>query len=462
MLDTNKVGFKISSMRKKIGISQEKLAEMLCISPQAISKWENGHTLPETSLLPVLAQIFGCTIDEIIMPAYSFDEKIEETKPTLLEQQAEHIAQYVVKKMEDKIKPKELIGLSDDIISEAIINKHGDIGFITINRGKESRSEGKICTKITVTTPQKKIKLLELIYHKRSDEFNGYSLLNGYISVIPQIYHLDYDKKLVLLEDISDSYIQGYDYNEDNENGEIIRGNYKNILHATADFHSTFWENENAFKRVGLMCHFETKENMFAWISNAMERPYKKYRKDEEAGKITKDGGECGKNDITKKQLDYYDEALQYLKKEYVNLIDSRFNTGKNITIIHGDLHPGQILMPKSVDIQPKFTGLYAIRMGLPTEDLAMLIALHISSDSMNDDIFAKDKKDVLRLLDYYYQCLSKKIKDYSYEAFMKDYKLSIAENLFFPIRLINRGIYDFRMRDKAIRAFETFVLESK
>ncbi|HCA29270.1 MAG TPA: hypothetical protein DEP23_06780 [Ruminococcaceae bacterium] len=462
MLDTSKVGIKVSLLRKKVGLSQEKLAEMLCISPQAISKWENGHTLPETSLLPVLSQIFGCTIDEIIMPAYSFDEKIEETKPNLLEQQAEHIAQYVVKKMEDKIKPKESIGLSDDIISEAIINKHGDIGFFTINRGKESRSDGKICTEITITSPQKEIKLLELIYHKRPDEFNGYSLLNGYITELPQIYYLDYDKKLILIEDITNGYIKGYDYDEANENGEIIRENYKSILRATADFHSTFWENEDAFKQIGLMCHFETKENMLAWISNAMERPFKKYRKDEESGKIPKNGGICGKNNITEKQLDYYNKALQYLKTEYVNLINSRFNAGKNITIVCGDLHPGHILISKSADRQIKFTGLQAVRMGLCTEDLAMLIALHIASDNKGDDIFAKDKKDVLPLLDYYYQCLSEKIKDYSYETFMKDYKLSIAENMFFPIRLINRGINDFRMRDKAIRAFESFVLESE
>lgn len=78
MLDTKKVGIKIATLRKSTGLSQEKLAEMLHISPQAISKWENGHTLPETTLLPVLSQIFRCTIDDIIMPAYSFDEKIEE------------------------------------------------------------------------------------------------------------------------------------------------------------------------------------------------------------------------------------------------------------------------------------------------------------------------------------------------------------------------------------------------
>lgn len=98
MLDTKKVGIKITALRKSIGLSQEKLAEMLNISPQAISKWENGHTLPETTLLPILSQVFRCTIDDIIMPAYSFDEKIEAEKPTLLDQQAEYIAKYVIQK----------------------------------------------------------------------------------------------------------------------------------------------------------------------------------------------------------------------------------------------------------------------------------------------------------------------------------------------------------------------------
>lgn len=461
MLNIKKVGVKISTLRKSFGYSQEKLAEILNISPQAISKWENGHALPDTTLLPVLAQIFNCSIDQIIMPAYSFDEKIEEEKPSILEQQAEHIAKYVITKMESKLMTKDTIGLSDDIIAEAVINRHNIIGGITIDREKSSRTEGKICTDITVTTQNDKIKLTEMVYHKRKEEFYAYSLLNDYVTEIPQIYYIDYDKKAILFENINDNYIKGYDYDEDNENGRVIRENYNNILNATANFHTTFWENEGAFKRIGLMCHFETKENMLAWISNAMERPFKKYRKDEEAGKIPKDSGVCGINNITDTQLDYYSKALEYLKNEYIKLIDTRFNTGKNITIVCGDLHPGHILISKSADRQVKFTGLQALRMGLCTEDLAMLIALHMSTDDKNGDIFAKDKKDVLILLDYYYKCLSPKIKDYSYETFISDYKISIAENLFFPIRLINRGIFDFRMRDKAIRAFETFVLEN-
>ena len=38
------------------------------ITAQAISKWENGHTLPETVLLPILANIFNCSIDSILIP----------------------------------------------------------------------------------------------------------------------------------------------------------------------------------------------------------------------------------------------------------------------------------------------------------------------------------------------------------------------------------------------------------
>jgi tellurite methyltransferase len=57
MLNIKKVGIKICAFRKKIGYSQEKLAEMLHISPQAVSRWENGHTVPDTQTLPVLAQI---------------------------------------------------------------------------------------------------------------------------------------------------------------------------------------------------------------------------------------------------------------------------------------------------------------------------------------------------------------------------------------------------------------------
>ncbi|MCL2189664.1 MAG: helix-turn-helix domain-containing protein [Defluviitaleaceae bacterium] len=66
-MDNVRVGNRIAQLRKKNGFTQEALAEKFGISPQAISKWENGHTLPETALLPQLAALLQTSIDSILL-----------------------------------------------------------------------------------------------------------------------------------------------------------------------------------------------------------------------------------------------------------------------------------------------------------------------------------------------------------------------------------------------------------
>ena len=68
MLDNVIIGNQVLLLRKRNGFTQEELAEKLGISAQAISKWENGHTLPETAMLPILSKLFNCSIDAILMP----------------------------------------------------------------------------------------------------------------------------------------------------------------------------------------------------------------------------------------------------------------------------------------------------------------------------------------------------------------------------------------------------------
>ena len=55
-MNNQEIGKHITLLRKERGLTQEKLAEVLSVSPQAVSKWENGHSLPETLLLPGLAR----------------------------------------------------------------------------------------------------------------------------------------------------------------------------------------------------------------------------------------------------------------------------------------------------------------------------------------------------------------------------------------------------------------------
>lgn len=60
-----KVGEKIAELRKERGITQENLAGIIGVSPQAVSKWENSATMPDIMLLPIIADTLGVTIDEL-------------------------------------------------------------------------------------------------------------------------------------------------------------------------------------------------------------------------------------------------------------------------------------------------------------------------------------------------------------------------------------------------------------
>lgn len=62
-----KTGNRISSLRKNRNLSQEDLAELLNVSRQTISKWENQEVLPDAYNLIGLSQIFKISIDELIL-----------------------------------------------------------------------------------------------------------------------------------------------------------------------------------------------------------------------------------------------------------------------------------------------------------------------------------------------------------------------------------------------------------
>lgn len=61
----NKVGLMIKELRKKKDVTQEQLGEVLSVSFQTISKWENGISSPDINLLPIIASYFGVSIDEL-------------------------------------------------------------------------------------------------------------------------------------------------------------------------------------------------------------------------------------------------------------------------------------------------------------------------------------------------------------------------------------------------------------
>ena len=59
-------GNKILELRKQKGVTQEELAAELGVTAAAVSKWENGYTLPDILMLCALADFFAVTTDELL------------------------------------------------------------------------------------------------------------------------------------------------------------------------------------------------------------------------------------------------------------------------------------------------------------------------------------------------------------------------------------------------------------
>ena len=73
------IGEKIKTLRKQKNISQEVFAGYLGVTFQAVSKWENGITLPDVTLIPALASFFGVSTDELFdFNLYETEKRVEE------------------------------------------------------------------------------------------------------------------------------------------------------------------------------------------------------------------------------------------------------------------------------------------------------------------------------------------------------------------------------------------------
>lgn len=73
-MNAEKTGKLIHDLRIKSGMTQQGLAEALNVSPTAISKWENGHSLPDISMLEPLAAVLNISISEIVIGKIALEQ----------------------------------------------------------------------------------------------------------------------------------------------------------------------------------------------------------------------------------------------------------------------------------------------------------------------------------------------------------------------------------------------------
>lgn len=65
-MEKKSIGTFIAALRKANGLTQRDLAEKLNVSDKAVSRWERDESAPDLSLIPVIADIFGVTSDELL------------------------------------------------------------------------------------------------------------------------------------------------------------------------------------------------------------------------------------------------------------------------------------------------------------------------------------------------------------------------------------------------------------
>ena len=65
-MEKKSIGEFIAVLRKANGMTQKQLAEKLAVSDKTVSRWERSETAPDLTLIPVIAELFGVTSDELL------------------------------------------------------------------------------------------------------------------------------------------------------------------------------------------------------------------------------------------------------------------------------------------------------------------------------------------------------------------------------------------------------------
>ena len=104
------IGEKISELRKGKKMTQEQLAEIMHVSSQAVSKWENDLSIPDLPIMVQLADYFQVSLDEIVRPQKEQPVRyVDQVTKKPMEQMTLHI--YVLSSDGDKVKINLPMGL---------------------------------------------------------------------------------------------------------------------------------------------------------------------------------------------------------------------------------------------------------------------------------------------------------------------------------------------------------------
>ncbi len=183
------LGEKIKNLRKQRNISQEVFANYLGVSFQAVSKWENGNTMPDVTMIPSIASFFGISTDEL------FDFNLFET-----EKQVEAICdEAYTHRLSDALKSEQILrdGLRRFPGNDIILNNL----LYTLDYKTRTDEVISLCKSLIESTKDDSIKydasrLLAECYHQSGQK----DLIKPTLEKIPEIYFTKLELLATLLD----------------------------------------------------------------------------------------------------------------------------------------------------------------------------------------------------------------------------------------------------------------------
>lgn len=89
-MDQTRIGMFIADRRKKASLTQMQLAEKLNITDRAISKWENGKSLPDSSIMLELCDVLGISVNDLlsgeVVTMENYNKEIEKNLLDMIKQ----------------------------------------------------------------------------------------------------------------------------------------------------------------------------------------------------------------------------------------------------------------------------------------------------------------------------------------------------------------------------------------
>ena len=96
-MDQEKIGKFISELRKEKNMTQEQLAEKMGVTDKSISRWENGKTMPDLSMITILAEELNVEVSELLNGRKMTKEELEKLRDTI-----NNVIEYSNKEKENK------------------------------------------------------------------------------------------------------------------------------------------------------------------------------------------------------------------------------------------------------------------------------------------------------------------------------------------------------------------------